>query len=370
MLHITITLAKNPTTARCGVGTSFTGAPARLPGHKHNSSIKLCTNNREGIAVTMILLTHEDCLQHAMHGHPEQPARLQVILQRIQASGMAGSLNTLRASAANTADLNLVHPSALYDELRANISEQGNTMLDPDTYAGPDSLHAARLAAGACLQAVDLVLGTSTPAGSAGSSDNIGNGSKRVFCAVRPPGHHAERAAAMGFCLFNNIALAAASALQHPSIERVAILDFDVHHCNGTVDIFKDVPEVLVCSSFQANYYPHRYLDFTNEHIISTPLTAGSGSETFRSAIERDWLPALAAHQPDLILVSAGFDAHANDPLAQLQLTTDDFRWITELIVEQANRYARGRIISTLEGGYNLEALADSVEQHLEVLMR
>ena len=172
----------------------------------------------------------------------------------------------------------------------------------------------------------------------------------------------------MGFCIYNNVALGAATALADATIRHVAILDFDVHHGNGTVDIFKDDPRVLVCSSFQHPFYPHRYTDIERSHVVNTPLRAGTGSAGFREAIERDWLPALDRHAPDLILVSAGFDAHRADPLAGLELEDDDFRWITRLIVDAANRHARGRVVSTLEGGYDLAALARSVAAHLEIL--
>ncbi len=172
----------------------------------------------------------------------------------------------------------------------------------------------------------------------------------------------------MDFCLFNNVALGAQEALRHPDIEKVAICDFDVHHCNGTVDIFKDDPRVLVCSSFQNNFYPYRYLDFSNEHIISTPLSAGTDGTQFRNQIESNWLPAIQRLKPDLLFVSAGFDAHKKDPLGELNWTEDDFRWITKLIIDLANSYSEGRIVSTLEGGYDLEALASSAQVHIEEL--
>jgi acetoin utilization deacetylase AcuC-like enzyme len=172
----------------------------------------------------------------------------------------------------------------------------------------------------------------------------------------------------MGFCIYNNVALGAVTALADPGIHRVAILDFDVYHCNGTVDIFRDDPRVLVCSSFQHPYYPHRYADIVRPNVVNTPLRAGTGSAAFRAAIERDWIPALERHSPDFVLVSAGFDAHRADPLAGLELDEDDFRWVTRLIVEAANRHAGGRIVSTLEGGYDLAALARSAAAHVEAL--
>jgi acetoin utilization deacetylase AcuC-like enzyme len=193
---------------------------------------------------------------------------------------------------------------------------------------------------------------------------------RRVFCAVRPPGHHAEESAGMGFCFLNNVALGARVALEDPSIERVAILDFDVHHGNGTVDLFKDDPRVLVCSSFQHPYYPGRLHDVRRENIVNTPLAAGTGSTEFRHAVERDWVRALLRHQPDIVLVSAGFDAHAHDPLGDLELHEEDYRWITDLIVSFANDYAQGRVVSTLEGGYDLDALRASAAATVTGLLR
>jgi len=234
------------------------------------------------------------------------------------------------------------------------VPEEGLVAVDPDTTMCPDSLHAARLAAGAVVAATTAVLNGVT---------------RRAFCAVRPPGHHAEMNAAMGFCFYNSIALGAARALASDDISRVAVLDFDVHHGNGTVDIFKDSAEVLVCSSFQHPYYPHRYADIRRDNIVNTPLAAGSGSREFRQAIERDWLPALAQHRPQMIFVSAGFDAHQQDPLADLNLTEEDFGWVTDLISAAANDYADGRVVSALEGGYDLTALAHSVHRHIELLL-
>jgi acetoin utilization deacetylase AcuC-like enzyme len=239
------------------------------------------------------------------------------------------------------------------DFLQASQPEDGIVPLDPDTWMSPASLSVAELAAGAVFAGMDTVL----------------NGAQqRVFCAVRPPGHHAERHSAMGFCLLNSVAIAAIAALDHADVERVAILDFDVHHGNGTVDICRDHPQILVCSSFQSPYYPNRLDDLVQPNIVNTPLTAGSSGSIFRAAIERDWLPALEAHQPDIVFVSAGFDAHIDDPLADLRLVEDDYRWVTQFIVAVANQCAQGRVVSTLEGGYNLEALARSAAVHIEAL--
>ena len=304
--------------------------------------------------MTLLYYSHKDCLQHKMQdGHPERPDRLRAVGQYLQASGLLDDLDQRTAAEIDPARLTEVHGGEYLDGLIDMQPEEGLVAVDPDTTMCPESLHAARLAAGAVVAATSEVL-----SGSA----------MRAFCAVRPPGHHAEADAAMGFCFYNSIALGARRALEADQIERVAVLDFDVHHGNGTVDIFKDSPEVLVCSSFQHPYYPHRYADIDRPNIVNSPLAAGSGSSEFRQVIEQDWLPALEAHQPQLIFISAGFDAHRDDPLAQINLSEADFAWITRLICSAAESYADGRIVSALEGGYDLNALARSVHTHLEAL--
>jgi len=301
------------------------------------------------------LITHPDCLRHDMGPeHPERPARLVAILNHLTETGLAAELGLQRATQATMADFEGIHDTGYLRSLYAAVPSSGLVNVDPDTAMGPLSLQAAELAAGAVRDALELVIAGTT---------------QRAFCAVRPPGHHAEEDQAMGFCFFNNVALGAHLALQEPGIERVAILDFDVHHGNGTVDIFKDTPEVLVCSSFQHPHYPHRLFDLKRDNIVNTPLAAGTAGIGFRSAVQRDWLPALARHRPDIIFVSAGFDAHTEDPLGDLNLVEDDYRWVTELIVSEANTYAQGRVISVLEGGYSLGALARSTAVHVETLL-
>jgi acetoin utilization deacetylase AcuC-like enzyme len=236
---------------------------------------------------------------------------------------------------------------------RIAAPSEGLVRLDPDTFIGPGSLAAARTAVAAAVLGVDLA---------------VDGTHRRSFCAVRPPGHHAEESAAMGFCVFNGIAVAARHALSR-DLARVAVLDFDVHHGNGTVDAFTDDPRVLVCSSFQYPHYPHRLQQVERANIVNTPLPAGTGSAGFRRAVERDWLAALERFAPELILVSAGFDAHAADPLGDLMLTEADFDWITRLIRTVADSHAQGRIVSVLEGGYDLDALARSVAAHVEALL-
>ncbi|MEM1432981.1 MAG: histone deacetylase family protein [Pseudomonadota bacterium] len=302
----------------------------------------------------MLLYSDPIFLEHETPaGHAESPDRLRAIERAIGASSLNAKLVRRTPPPVPEAAILAAHSAEHVARLRALAPEQEIVPIDPDTSLSPRSLPAAEHAAGALVDATTRVLD---------------GDSRRAFCAVRPPGHHAERGDAMGFCLLNSVAVAALAALERSEVERVAILDFDVHHGNGTVDVFRNDPRVLVCSSFQFPFYPHRLHDVPGDHLIHTPLPAGTGSSSFRLAIERDWLPALKQHRPDLILLSAGFDAHAADPLAQLELEVEDYRWITELIVDQAEEYAHGRIVSTLEGGYHLEALAASVLEHLETL--
>jgi len=294
-------------------------------------------------------------MHHEMPGHPERPARLPAVMEKLRSSGLASAMIEILASEVSPDQLALVHSDSYIAHIGNSEPSESVIKVDPDTFMSPGSHRAAKLAAGAVAEATERVL--------AGEAN-------RAFCAIRPPGHHAEIASALGFCLYNSVAIAAEIALTKPNINRVAIFAFDVHHCNGTVDIFKDRPEVLVCSSFQNHFYPHRYLDFSNDHIVSTPLEAGTESKLFRQLIEQQWLTAVAKHKPDLIFISAGFDAHRDDPLAEICLDDDDYRWITDLIVDLANSHSKGRIISTLEGGYELEALSRSAQLHVAQLLQ
>ena len=302
----------------------------------------------------MRIYTHPEYLNHqVMDGHPERPERLSHLMKHLSQIGLTQDFEVVQPQPVPTSRILAAHSQSHVDFLRGTSPEEGIVPLDPDTWMSPASFSAAELAAGAVFSGMDTVL----------------NGAQqRVFCAVRPPGHHAERDSAMGFCLLNSVAIAAIAALDHAEVERVAILDFDVHHGNGTVDVCRDHPQILVCSSFQSPYYPNRLDDLVQPNIVNTPLVAGSDGRVFRAALERDWLPALEAHQPDIVFVSAGFDAHVNDPLADLRLVEDDYRWVTQFIVSIAIQYAQGRVVSTLEGGYDLDALARSVTAHLGAL--
>lgn len=303
----------------------------------------------------MHIYTHPEFLHHEVaEGHAERPERLSYLLEHLEREGMLQDNPLREPTAVSDAQILAAHALEHLQFLQRSEPAEGVVPLDPDTWMSPRSLNATRLAAGAVCGAVD---------------DVLGGAENRVFCAVRPPGHHAEVGSAMGFCLLNSVAIAALHALEHPDIERVAIVDFDVHHGNGTVDICKDRAEIMVCSSFQHPYYPNRLDNLDQANIVNTPLEAGSDGNDFRRAISASWLPALEQHQPDLVLVSAGFDAHQADPLAAINLTEDDFSWVTQQIVDVAEKFSQGRVVSTLEGGYDLDALARSVSAHLQVLM-
>ena len=301
-----------------------------------------------------VLITNPACLDHdAGPRHPERPARLKAVLDHLKDTGLLDEQALVEAPEADRAQLAAVHAADYVDAIERVAPTEGLVRLDPDTAMGPGSLRAVRTAVGAAVAGVDLVF----------DGDD-----RHVFCAVRPPGHHAEESAAMGFCVFNGVAVAAAHALDTQPIERVAVLDFDVHHGNGTVAAFMDDPRVLVCSSFQFPHYPYRLQDVERPNIVNTPLPAGAKGLDYRRALERDWLPAIETFKPELILVSAGFDAHAADPLGDLLLTEDDFAWTAELIVALGRSHSKGRVVSVLEGGYDLQALARSVAAYIGCL--
>jgi acetoin utilization deacetylase AcuC-like enzyme len=306
--------------------------------------------------MTTALITHPACLYHEMPaGHPESPDRLRAVLDRLNGPEFAG-LQRLEAPPAAAGHLARVHPDYFVEALLDAVPERGLVQIDGDTILSPGSGEAALRAAGALILAVDQVMQGAV---------------RNAFCAVRPPGHHAEPTRAMGFCLFNNVAVGALHARKAHGLTRIAVLDFDVHHGNGTQVMFAEDPDLFFGSSHQMPLYPGtgRVNERGRGNIHNVPLAPGAGSAEFRKAWDGHILPALEAFQPELILISAGFDAHRADPLANLQLTEDDFAWVTGRLCEIAGRRCAGRIVSTLEGGYDLEALAESVAAHISVLM-
>jgi acetoin utilization deacetylase AcuC-like enzyme len=304
--------------------------------------------------MTAAFITHPDCLKHDMGAyHPERPARLAAIEDQLIASGIGQHLRRYEAPLATDEQLARVHPADYVRAIRDAAPQSGTVHLDPDTAMSPWTLQAALRAAGAAVLATDLVLK---------------NDVKTAFCSVRPPGHHACRARAMGFCIFNNVAVAARHAMHAHGLERVAIVDFDVHHGNGTEDIFEGDPQVLMVSTFQHPFYPYSGTEDPAANMVNIPLAAGTGSDALREAVSKAWIPALEDHRPELILFSAGFDAHAEDDMAMLRFSDADYAWVTEQVKQVAERHAQGRIVSLLEGGYALSALGRSVVQHLRVL--
>ena len=305
----------------------------------------------------MRIYTHPACLRHDPGtGHPECPARLTTVTDALKAA--FPELKWIEAPVATRAALARVHAGALLTRVLDSEIEQA-LRLDPDTVMSPGSPEAALRAAGAGVAAVDWVM--SEP----------DERKRRAFCAVRPPGHHATVDAAMGFCLFNSIAVAAAHALGEHELTRVAIVDFDVHHGNGTQAIFEPEPRVLYISSHQSPLYPNTGARSENRsgHILNAPLPPRSGGKLFREVWSQLLLPALREFRPQLLLISAGFDAHRLDPLADIELETEDYRWLSEELATIAERDAQGRIVSMLEGGYSLAALGDCSVAHVRGLM-
>lgn len=307
--------------------------------------------------MTTAYITHPDCLRHDMGaGHPECPDRLHAVNDQMRASGVLDVVRCMDAPLADPDDLKRVHQARYVDLIFDNAPTQGYLQLDPDTAMNPHSINAARRAAGAGLLAVDEVMGGRT---------------RNAFCAVRPCGHHATRARSMGFCIFNNVAVAAAYALEQTGIERVAIIDFDVHHGNGTEDVFGNgewSDKVLMAGIFQHPFYPYTGTDDPAPNMINVPLAAGSGGDLARKAVEERWLPALDDFKPHMILISAGFDAHREDLLGGLRLVESDYSWMTRQLMAVAERHAGGRLVSMLEGGYNLSALGRSAVAHVKAL--
>ena len=304
--------------------------------------------------MTTALITHAECLEHVTpDGHPERVARLEHVLHALQ------DLDLKRETAPNVdpAHLAYVHPQSHIDAIASGVPTDGFNQLDGDTWLSPGSLRAAHRAAGAVVRAVDMVLG-----------GEVGN----AFCAIRPPGHHAETATPMGFCLFGNAAIAAKHALEGHGLSRVAVVDFDVHHGNGTQDLLWSEPRALVITSQQMPLWPGTGQPSergAHNNVMNVPLAPRSGGAEMRAAYEAQVFPRLRDFEPELIIISAGFDAHQDDPLAELNWSTDDFGWLTRQLVSLAKELCEGRIVSTLEGGYDLTALAESTREHVQELM-
>ncbi|SFB01994.1 Acetoin utilization deacetylase AcuC [Poseidonocella pacifica] len=300
------------------------------------------------------LITHEDCDGHVTPtGHPEQVARLHHVLRALE------ELNLQRVIAPLAADddLLLAHPQEYIDAIRDVAPTSGRVSLDGDTHMVEGSLHAALRCVGGCTRGVDMVMG-----------GEVAN----VFVATRPPGHHAERATPMGFCIFGSVAIAAKYALEHHGLDRVAVLDFDVHHGNGTQDLLEGDSRCFFASSHEMPLFPgtgHAHETGGHNNVVNVPLPSRTGDAAFRKGWEEEIFPAARRFRPQLILVSAGFDAHAADPLASLQLHEDDFAWVTERICDLADELCEGRIVSALEGGYDLDALGRSARAHVDVLL-
>ncbi len=300
----------------------------------------------------MLIVTHPDCLLHDPGaGHPESPARLRAVLEAVERFSQGNSIERAEAPPVSREALLRVHGADYVDGLESRFPDEGRAWLDSDTKVSPASREAAYRAAGAAEYAVAQVLAEKV---------------RRVFCAIRPPGHHAEPERAMGFCLFNNVAVGVAAALAG-GVERIAIVDFDVHHGNGTETIFAGEERVLYCSLFQHPLYPGSGLT-PSANGVFVPLAAGADGTSYRTEFTEKIIPALARFRPELIFISAGFDAHAGDPLAGLALEDEDYAWLTERIVAVAEASAQGRIISILEGGYNLDALRTATLAHLRAL--
>jgi len=305
--------------------------------------------------MSVAVYTHRSCLEHDTGpGHPESSARLAAVLEALDDPRFA-ALQRHEAPRATSAQIARVHTGEMIENVLGDAPTIGWRRLDPDTVMSAASAEAALRAAGAVCAAIDAAMADT---------------SARAFCAVRPPGHHATHDVAMGFCLFNSVAVGAAHAIAAHGLERVAIVDFDVHHGNGTQDIFWNDARVLYASSHQWPLYPGTGArsETGAGNIVNAPLPPGAGSAAFRTAYETIVLPALDAFAPELVMISAGFDAHRLDPLANLNLDADDYAWITERLVEVAEKHAQGRVVSSLEGGYSLTALRESTAAHVAAL--
>lgn len=300
-------------------------------------------------------ITHPACARHEMGPHhPECPERLGAINDMLLTKGLLDYMAPYDAEPATVANLERAHAALYVQELFAASPTEGYHHVDPDTSMNPHTLQAALHAAGAVVQATDLVLGGKAPS---------------AFCNVRPPGHHAERASAQGFCFFNNVAVGIRHALDVHGLSRVALIDFDVHHGNGSEDILRGDERVLMCSIYERGLFPDSGEAHDGPNMVNVGLPARVGSDAFREAVLMQWLPRLEAFQPELIYISAGFDAHREDDMGNLALVEADYAWVTQQIMRLADRHCRGRVISCLEGGYALSALARSTAAHVRSLI-
>ncbi len=299
-------------------------------------------------------LSHQDCLRHEMGGfHPESPERVQAIEDQLILSRIDGFLRYIDPPLATEEQLALVHSREHIEFVKSHVPATGHYEVDGDTSMNPHTWQAALRSAGGAIAAVDAVM--------AGEVRN-------AFCCLRPPGHHAEPTKAMGFCFFNNVAIAASYAMQKYKLKRVAIVDFDVHHGNGTEAAFLDNPNVLMCSFFQHPFYPYSGSEVAKNHMVNLPVSAYTTGMEIRELVDVAWLPKIREFKPEFIFISAGFDAHREDDMGQLGLVEADYAWITRQLMMMAKEYSKGRIVSCLEGGYNLSALARSVVAHIKEL--
>lgn len=305
--------------------------------------------------MTVGVISHHHCLTHEMGDyHPEAPERMGAIQDQLIRSGLDYVVRQFNAKPIDKELLMLAHDKEYIDYIFDNAPTDGIFKVDDDTIMNPNTLDSALLSAGAAKDAVDLVMSNELSA---------------AFCATRPPGHHAERDRGMGFCFFNNVAVAAAYAKEKYNLKRVAIVDFDVHHGNGTENIVQDKKGFLFCSTYQYPFYPFEINESNTPPIINTPLAATTKSAEFRQAILDTWVPALNKFKPQIIFVSAGFDAHVEDEMSQISLVDEDYRWVTDQLKDIADKHGQGRIVSVLEGGYSLSALGRSAVAHINGLI-
>jgi len=308
--------------------------------------------------MSVAYIYHPECVTHEMGDeHPEHPARIGAIENQLMSSQLFDFVRHYESPTATRRQLSRAHDLKYIDKI-LNFSKRpagDHESLDPDTILTPKTPQAALRSAGAAILATDLVMTKKH---------------REAFCNVRPPGHHALRSQAMGFCFFNNVAVGAMHAIQEYGLRRVAIIDFDVHHGNGTEDIVKDDPRIMLCSSFEHPFYPFSGTEETGRNVLNTPMPAGTNGDKYKEMMQEKWLPALHRFKPELIFISAGFDAHRDDDMGHFLLNVNDYAWITKEILAIADKYAEGRVVSMLEGGYELSSLARSVASHLRVLMR